>query len=101
MGKYQLNRKSRRTIRFNDHEIAVIQTVAGELGVTTSEAIRRLIFWATNSRVLPAVIRSDQALAGMNLESRIEKLSDISVGITVCLTPWLVEHFSWYVTSPK
>ncbi len=44
---YQLNpaRKSRITIRLTDHEMAVIRTVAGEEGVDTSEAIRRLIFW--------------------------------------------------------
>ena len=60
MGKYQLNRKSRRTIRFTDHEIAVIQTVAGELGLTPSEAVRRLIFWARTpeySQRLSALIK--------------------------------------------
>lgn len=49
MGKsHQLNlaRKSRTTIRFTDEEKVVILTIAGEEGVTTSEAIRRLIFWA-------------------------------------------------------
>jgi hypothetical protein len=38
-------RKTRTTIRFTDHEMAVIRTVAGEEQVDTSEAIRRLIFW--------------------------------------------------------
>jgi hypothetical protein len=38
-------RKTRITIRFTDHEMAVIRTVAGEEGVDSSEAIRRLIFW--------------------------------------------------------
>ncbi len=38
-------RKSRTTIRFTTHEMAVIKTVASEERVTTSEAIRRLIFW--------------------------------------------------------
>jgi hypothetical protein len=44
----QLNpaRKSRTTIRFTGEELAVIRTIAGDEGVTTSEAIRRLIFWA-------------------------------------------------------
>jgi hypothetical protein len=43
----QLNlaRKSRTTIRFTDEEKVVILAVADEEGVTTSEAIRRLIFW--------------------------------------------------------
>jgi hypothetical protein len=39
-------RKSRTTIRFTGEELAIIQTIAGEQGVTTSEAARRLIFWA-------------------------------------------------------
>ena len=38
-------RTSRITIRFAAHEIAVIETVASEEGVTTAEMIRRLIFW--------------------------------------------------------
>ena len=38
-------RQLRITIRLTDHEIAVIKTVAGGERVSTSEAIRRLIFW--------------------------------------------------------
>jgi hypothetical protein len=63
MGKSdQLNlvRKSRTTIRFTGEELAIIQTVAGELGVTTSEAVRRLIFWGRTpeySQRLSALIK--------------------------------------------
>ena len=46
--KENLVRTSRITIRFAAHEMAVIETVASEEGVTTAEMIRRLIFWKRN-----------------------------------------------------
>jgi ABC-type methionine transport system ATPase subunit len=63
MGKsYQLNRKSRITIRLTDHEMAVIKTVASEEGVTTGGSHAEADFLGTNPGFLQPICRVGQAL---------------------------------------